>query len=239
MAVLFRRATTIPSTSAAFTTITTAVLTYTMPEALAVYSPSSTKPWSTIIRLTTVTSSATLTYSEQFIPVATEISAVTTTSILTVLNLITSVPASSISSTASSTTSPTPSAIAKVSPGLASGAKAHIAVGVIAFVFLLIVVFVSLALRKRKRRQKRAGGRSQDPDTHEMATRHNVPEMDEQNKGRGLHTMIVPDIVSSSSNAGSDELYEALGSTIWEQEISSPNKGQWDPRLQALKELEE
>jgi len=79
------------------------------------------------------------------------------------------------------------------SSGTSTGVKAGIAVGIVAL-FILIVLIAFFYFRRRGKIINRASGEKPlKPDTyelittantHEMSTKHNVPEMDEQNSGK-------------------------------------------------------
>lgn len=93
----------------------------------------------------------------------------------------------------------------KISGGLATGAKVGIAVGVVVLFLLVLFLVWRLAIRRRKRRGRVEGGNGirpprpnaheflTDSNRHEMGTKYNVPEMDEQNQGKGLQAKVEAD----------------------------------------------
>jgi hypothetical protein len=102
------------------------------------------------------------------------------------------IPSRTTQSSSGSTSSPGNTTGPASSSRISAGAKAGIAVGIVA-IFILIVFIAFFYFRQRGKIINQASGEKPlKPDTHElittantheMSTKHNVPEMDEQNSG--------------------------------------------------------
>ncbi|CZR69189.1 uncharacterized protein PAC_19089 [Phialocephala subalpina] len=183
-----------------YTTITSTIITITTYAALLGIIQSSTvtatsttiatsvKPITTLVFTSTDSGGTTVTVTDTSTAGADFSSSSRGTAISTSSATVTSLFIPSASSTATDNQSSSNSA-------LSPGAKAGIAIGVIVLFLLGLFALWRITLTRRKRQAPpEEGNRSPPPNTHELTnanrheliTKHNVPEMDEQNQGKGV-----------------------------------------------------